>query len=184
MYKKELKKFPALVQKIYGYAKRGSVASYILEIPAFVIVKKNIRKAAVNKKMSIAVELQTTNEFFYLRPVLTELHKRGHYIFFLVRPKLHPAAKEIISSEFSSPCPVILDIAFTQSVPAIDLYINATLCYDNEVPPKAKRALIFPHTITSKTKYDVFSTSIEKITDVFVTGEAFLRDIETYCRDF
>ena len=147
------------------------------------IMKYMTKKRHKQKKMIIAVEFQTTNEFFYLKPVLTSLHEEGHLLFFTVREKLEKAIRELAGSSFPEKPPLLLDVWITPKIPTIDFYLNATLSYDIQVPEKARYKISFPHSITSKTKYDVFSPAIEKITDMFVTGEVFLNDLKTYCKD-
>jgi len=161
-----------------------AIFEYGRDIPQLLDIRKKVKNTKKEGKMSIVIELQTTNEFFYLKPVIGDLLKKGHFIFFTVRKKLRGAIIELTEEEFKNYSLKIIDISFTKKLPPVDFYINATLSYDIEVPENARYKISFPHTITSKTKYDVFSPSIEKISDFFVTGEVFLKDIETFCKDF
>ena len=136
-------------------------------------------------RSSFLVEITTTNEFFYLRSVLAALAKEGESLVLMTKhSEVKEALKLLINEHFTTTQAVtLIDSFWYNSIFSLDFYLNATLSYDIKVPKRAKYKINFPHTITSKTRYDVFSPAIEQMTDIFLTGPAFKEDTLRYCRD-
>lgn len=135
---------------------------------------------ARGKKMIILVETTSTNEFFYLKSVLLNLHNHGQIIIFMSDERLESPVKQLINKNFKHPVPAYVNSFWVNLFSYLDFYINATLAYNINVPSKAKYKINFAHSITSKTKYDIFSPAIEKITDLFLTGNVYSQDLESY----
>ncbi|MGC9605516.1 MAG: CDP-glycerol glycerophosphotransferase family protein [Minisyncoccia bacterium] len=133
--------------------------------------------------MTVIAEITTTNEFFYLQSVLAELIGDGACVVVITHDKLMGNLRKLIGSSWKEGRPDLVDSRFFDHFPWVDFYLNATLSYDIKVPKRAHYKIHFPHTVTSKTKYDVFSPAIDKMTDVFLTGEAFKKDMLTFCAD-
>ena len=82
--------------KILNFTERFS---FLKQIPLFVYLFLKIKTAGKNK-MTILVEFQTTNEFFYLKSVLEKLHGEGNLMIFFVRPKLLATIKDLTKQYF------------------------------------------------------------------------------------
>ncbi|MDD5032401.1 MAG: CDP-glycerol glycerophosphotransferase family protein, partial [Patescibacteria group bacterium] len=133
--------------------------------------------------------LRSTNEFFFLKSVLEILHKnKGLMVFmshgrFTEQSRLYYSLRNLIKSAFSRQTPALVSLFWKNSFNYLDFYINATLSYDIEAPKNARHKIHFPHVITPKTKHDVFSPVIEQMTDIFMTGNIYARDLSDYCHD-
>ncbi|MFA4833324.1 MAG: CDP-glycerol glycerophosphotransferase family protein [Patescibacteria group bacterium] len=139
--------------------------------------------------MVILVELTTTNEFFFLKPVLEILHKNKALVIFISHSRfveqrqLYHFLRNLIKSTFNNPKPTLIDLFWKNSFRYLDFYINATLSYDIEAPKNARHKIHFPHAITPKRKHDIFSPVIEQMTDIFMTGNIYAQELSAYCRD-
>jgi len=148
------------------------------------IVNRNRSSVHSLGKMIIVVELMTTNEFFFLRRILEGLAKEGHLLVFPSRIDMRGALRELLSTYLDFGHAVIVDRSYDSSIREIDLYLNATLSHDIRVPKQAKYAIHFPHVITSKTKRDLYSKAIERITDLASPGQIYDEDYQNYCQEF
>jgi len=162
---------------------------FIMEFPKVFILNFSIKKARRDKRIVVLVELRTTNEFFFLEPVLEILYKNNALIIFISHSKFTEQSQlyyflcALIKSAFKNKKPQLLNLLWRNSFSHLDFYVNATLSYDVKVPANAKHKIHFPHVITSKTKYDVFSSVIEDMTDIFIPGKFYEKDLLTYCKN-
>ncbi|OGF63336.1 hypothetical protein A2662_02530 [Candidatus Giovannonibacteria bacterium RIFCSPHIGHO2_01_FULL_45_33] len=155
---------------------------FLFDVPLYIRALLLIRNARHKNNMSVLAEIATTNEFFYLLPVLKKLCEDNAAIIFFCRAGLRGALSELRDSFFVSTPPFILDISWIRKFPEVDFYLNATLSYDIVVPARAKYKINFPHTTTAKNK-DIFSPAIGKISDSFNSGPAYETDLLNYCKE-
>lgn len=139
--------------------------------------------ARTRKRPVILIEITTPHDIFCIDKVIKELYSWNAFIIYSSKDILKANLLGQIQREFNKKKILWLDVIWTNFLVKIDFYINTTLSYDIHVPNRARYKINFPHTITSKTKYDVFSPAIAKITDTVITGKIYEQDMLTYCRD-
>ena len=133
-----------------------------------------------NKQRIFLVEISTTIEFFFLRPVLESIINRGDLIIIINKRSIFKELRKLCDNNFKKKV-FIIDSRWVNCLFYLDIYFNASLSYDIITPKNNCPKVHFPHTITSKTKNDVFSPVIENMTDIFATGKIFIKDLELYC---
>ena len=148
------------------------------ELPKVLILVRQTKSQA-DKKV-VLVGITTTNEFFYLKPILAGLiGDKKYWLVILADKKIYADLKNLVKTELNKNLPVVNNF-WAKFFLQIDIYLNATLSYDTVVPAQAKHKISLPHSITSKSKADIFSPVLGEITDIFVTGPAFVIDLENY----
>ncbi len=153
------------------------------EIPQILWLNILIRRARKTKRPVILMELTTSHDIFCIYGVLQSLYKMNALVIYSGKDNARRIADEQIPKEFHPGEYYWINVVWTNWLAQIDFYLNTILSYDINVPETARYKINFPHTITSKTKYDVFSPAIEKISDTVITGPAYERDFLTYCQD-
>ncbi|PIR74180.1 MAG: hypothetical protein COU35_03930 [Candidatus Magasanikbacteria bacterium CG10_big_fil_rev_8_21_14_0_10_47_10] len=155
----------------------------LCEVPHIVVINGAIVKARMRKHPVYVVETTTTNEFFYIYNVMMRVHEDGALVVYTSNAAVGGPLRALIRKDFGPPLPKWANVVWTNWLFGVDFYVNATLSYDIHVHKRARYKINFPHTITSKTKYDVFSPAIERMTDTIITGPAYEKDFLAYCAD-
>ena len=169
------------IKKALRFAKKA--LGRLAQSPRVFLVSFLILKSRIKGRPSVVLEITTSHDIFCIYGVIKHFYQNGTLVIYTANSPLEESLREQILHEFQASNIQILDVAWTNWLPKIDFYINTTLSYDIHVPERARYKINFPHTITSKTKYDVFSPSISKISDTFITGPAYEKDLFTYCHD-
>lgn len=166
-----------------GYRTLGQFLLLSREFPVVLMLNRRSKKAKRQGRMVFLVEITTTNEFFWLLPVLHSLHQKGCLLVLMCGERVRQALGMLVAREFPKPQPALVNLFWANAFGDLDFYLNATLSYDIRVPKRARYKINFPHTVTSKARDDVFSPAAEKMTDMFLTGSVFHEDIKRYFSD-
>ena len=143
----------------------------------------NLKILVMRQKKAVLMNITTTNEFFYLKPILNSLARDRRYLIIISADrKIYSDLKKLFKTKMKLSLPIV-NLFWANAFGRLNFYINATLSYDTIVPAKAKYKINLPHSIVSKSKSDIFSPVIEKMTDIFATGQAFIQDLKNYYRD-
>src|SRR3989338_11119662 len=143
----------------------------------------NLKILVMRQKKAVLMNITTTNEFFYLKPILNSLARDMRYLIIISADrKIYSDVKNLFKTKLKLSLPIV-NLFWANAFGRLNFYINATLSYDTIVPAKAKYKINLPHSIVSKSKSDIFSPVIEKMTDIFATGQAFIQDLKNYYRD-
>lgn len=181
MRKNVVQKIRVLCANVYRRVAR--LVRPVYEFPRVCTLNLRIRSAKRRKRPTVLAEITTTNEFFWLRPVLRSLHEKGYFLILMSGERLYGPLRILLTREFSKPLPPVVNLCWVNAFGDLDFYLNATLSYDIKVPKRARHKVNFPHSGTSKGRDDIFSRALEQMTDVFVTGSAYLEDLMRFCHD-
>ncbi|MBI2022992.1 CDP-glycerol glycerophosphotransferase family protein [Candidatus Giovannonibacteria bacterium] len=129
------------------------------------------------------MEITTPHDLLCILSVIQKMYEKKSLIIYSSKYPLKKNFLEQLQREFPGAPKLWIDVAFTDWISGVDLYINTTLNYDIHVPRNTRFSINFPHTITSKTKYDVFSPAIERVSDTIITGALYEKDLLRYCKD-
>jgi len=160
-----------------------NIMAEIAYIPWISWVNILVLYAWAKKRPAMLIEITTSHDIFCIDKVIKEFYDWNAFIIYSSKDVMKETLLEQIQKEFNQKKTVWINVAWTNFLVKIDFYINTTLSYDIHVPSRARYKINFPHTITSKTKYDVFSPAISKITDTIITGKIYEQDMLTYCQD-
>ncbi|MDP2669420.1 MAG: CDP-glycerol glycerophosphotransferase family protein [bacterium] len=171
-----------IVNKILRQLKK--TVTRLAALPQILRISLLIFRARSGKQPVIMMEITTPHDILCILGVVQKMYERNALIVYSSKESLKKNFLEQLQREFPGSPKLWIGVAWTNWLPRIDFYINTTLNYDIHVPARARYKINFPHTITSKTKYDVFSPALEKISDTIITGPVYERDLLTYCKDY
>ncbi|MDD5031528.1 MAG: hypothetical protein PHR36_00570, partial [Patescibacteria group bacterium] len=102
----------------------------MVEFKKIIILNMAIKKARRDKRVVVLVELRSTNEFFFLKPVLEILHKNKALMIFMShgrfteQSRLYYSLRNLIKSAFSRQTPALVSLFWKNSFNYLDFYIN------------------------------------------------------------
>lgn len=160
-----------------------NIVAKIGQIPWILWINILILYARSKKRPVMLIEITTSHDIFCIDGIVKEFYDWNAFIIYSSKDVMKETLLKQIQKEFKQKKTMWINVAWTNFLVKIDFYINTTLSYDIHVPNRARYKINFPHTITSKTKYDVFSPAIAKITDTIITGKIYEQDMLTYCQD-